>query len=70
VVLEPLSPSAGAFRLRVTGSLGPDYILQGSGSPANWLNLQTNTPGSMPFDFVDPNLFSLTNRFYRVLLGP
>jgi len=59
----------GILRLRVSGAIGPDYILQGSGNLKDWLNLQTNSAVSMPFDFVDTSLGSATNRFYRVRLG-
>lgn len=67
-VLEPALLPNGAFRVRVTGSLGPDYILQASPNASDWVSLQTNTPATVPLDFTD--LKPSTNRFYRIRLGP
>jgi hypothetical protein len=68
VILTPLSYSGGEFRLSVTGSLGPDYVLQGSADLANFTDLDTNTPGAMPFTFT--NFSALSNFNYRVRLSP
>jgi hypothetical protein len=68
VILTPLDYSGGAFRLSVTGSLGPDYVLQGSSTLSGFTDLVTNTPLAMPFNFTNASISS--NRFYRVRLNP
>jgi len=68
VVLTPLNYANGQFRIGVTGSLGPDYVLQGSTTLTSFANLTTNTPGAMPFIFT--NASTLSNRSYRVRLQP
>ena len=68
VLLTPLSYANGQFRLSVTGSLGPDYVLQGAPTLTNFADLATNTPVAMPFNFT--NATALSNRFYRVRLAP
>jgi len=70
LVLEPLSFTNNSYQLRVTGTIGPDYLLQASSDLMTWLNLQSNSPLSMPFDFVQTNLNSYPKQFYRVKLGP
>src|ERR1039458_4282796 len=65
VVLKPLGYAHGQFSMSVTGSVGPDYVLQGSVTLTNWVSLGTNTPGSMPFIFTDPAAGAFSNRFYR-----
>lgn len=68
VLLTPLSYANGQFRLSVTGSLGPDYVLQGATTLTNFADLATNAPVAMPFNFT--NATALSNRFYRVRLAP
>lgn len=68
VVLTPLSYSNGLFRLSITGSLGPDYVLEGGVSLISFTNFATNTPVAMPFTFTNASAFS--NGFYRVRLNP
>jgi hypothetical protein len=70
LVLQPLSFTNNSYRLRVTGTIGPDYILQTSPDLTTWLNLQSNSPSAMPFDFIQTNLNSYPKQFYRVKLGP
>ena len=71
VTLSPVGWSGGGFLVNVTaGTLGPDYVLQGSTSLANWVNLVTNTPTALPFNLTDTNAVSSGQRFYRTLLGP
>ena len=65
VVLKPMGYAHGQFSMSVTGSVGPDYVLQGSVTLTNWVSLGTNTPGSMPFIFTDPAAGAFSNRFYR-----
>jgi alpha-tubulin suppressor-like RCC1 family protein len=69
-VLTSIPMTNGNFRLRVSGALGPNYILQGSGNLSNWVNLQTSSPAAIPVEFVDTNLVLRFNRFYRVRLAP
>ena len=70
VLLIPLSATNGQLQVRVSGMVGPDYILQTSTDLFRWSNLQTSSPAWMPFGFADTNLNSFTNRYYRVRLGP
>ena len=70
VVLKPMGYANGQFSMSVTGSVGPDYVLQGSATLTNWISLVTNTPGSMPFIFTDPAAGAFSNRFYRAKQQP
>jgi hypothetical protein len=70
VVLTPISLTDGQFRMEVSGTAGPDYIIQAATVLSDWQNLWTNTPTALPFSFTDTNACSLDNCFYRVLLGP
>ena len=73
VTMTTSSHSSVNFQLQVTGTVGPDYILQAKGTPdgsVSWSNIQTNTPTASPFVFTDTDSGGFTNRFYRVLLGP
>ncbi len=73
VELTPIAYTNGRFVMRVSGPLGPDYILQAASAldpNVAWANLQTNTPLSSPFSVTDTNAGAFTNRFYRVKLGP
>jgi hypothetical protein len=70
VTLQPLGYTNDSFLLSVSGPVGPDYILQGSVNLHEWLSLGTNTPQALPFTLGDTNTLALTNRFYRVRLGP
>jgi hypothetical protein len=70
VVLTPVSLADGKFQMEVSGTVGPDYIIQAATALSDWQNLWTNTPTALPFSFTDTNACSLDNCFYRVLLGP
>jgi len=70
VMLQPLGYTNDALLLSVSGSVGPDYILQGSVNLHDWLSLATNTPQAVPFMLGDTNTAGFSNRFYRVRLGP
>jgi hypothetical protein len=72
VTLTSLTTPPAPFQIQVAGLIGPDYILQATGTLTNniWSNLLTNTPVSTPFTITDSTGIASTNRFYRVLLGP
>jgi hypothetical protein len=64
--------AAEQAQIKVTGPIGPDYILQASVYLTNgtWTDLLTNTPSASPFTLTDTNAASYTKRFYRIQLGP
>ncbi len=66
-VMQLFSQTNGALVLRITGTVGPDYILQTSADLIHWLDLQTNSPVSTPFELL---LSPGAKAFYRVRLGP
>lgn len=70
-LLAVLPPSSGMFRMNVTGSLGPDYLVQGTTNlvGAAWQTLFTTNATTLPFQWTDTNLMR-PQFFYRVLLGP
>ena len=73
VTLGPLTHTAGQAQIKVTGPIGPDYILLSSttlagGSFTN--RLLTNTPTVSPFTVTDTNAAAYSYRFYRIVLGP
>jgi len=78
-VTQPPSPTCsapvftnGIFSMQVSGSAGPDYLLQAStnlASPLAWQTLLT-TNVAPPFLFRDSAATNYSSRFYRVLLGP
>jgi hypothetical protein len=81
IVVNPLEPVAlnalalndTSFQLQVSGTAGPNYILQAStnlGNPGGWMNLLTNTPTVLPFILTDSNATNFSSRFYRITLGP
>lgn len=80
VVVRPLSPTvcsafvctSGVCRLTISGTVGPDYIVQSCTNLARpaWATLRTNTPARLPFVWSDPDAFRYPARFYRIRLGP
>ena len=73
VILSSASIVAGDFQLQVSGTIGPDYILQANSSVTNsngWVNVVTNTPSVSPFTLADTNITTSSNRFYRIRLSP
>jgi endonuclease/exonuclease/phosphatase family metal-dependent hydrolase len=60
---------SGQFQFTVTGTPGSNYVVQVSTnlSSSNWLSLQTN---SSPFNFIDTNWHSYSQRFYRAVALP
>ena len=69
IVLTPISYTNGQFKLQVSGTTGPDYIISASGTLTSWIDLVTNLSPATPFQFTDTNAPS-TNRFYRARLSP
>ena len=79
LVSQPLNPvlsgsqvTNGQFSLLISGSSGPDYIVQTTTNLANpmWKGVATNVSAILPWLFVDPAATNLNQQFYRVLLGP
>jgi hypothetical protein len=58
------------FGFNVTGTAGQAVVVEGSTNLLDWLSLQTNTIGSGPFYFSDPNTGAFSRRFYRAVLLP
>jgi hypothetical protein len=70
VVLKPLEYVGGRFRFEISGSVGPDYTIMVSPTLTDWMDLAVTNPPVTPFHYLDPGSTSLSNRFYRVRLGP
>jgi hypothetical protein len=77
ILVNPLQPASirpyiksGQLHLVLSGSTGPDYIVEVSGDLIHWADFQTNSPASLPFDLILPSPTGQTPRFYRVRLGP
>ena len=61
---------AGNFEFDLTGPAASGYVIQASTNLVNWIPMQTNSPFTGTFHFVDPAGTALPSRFYRVLIGP
>jgi hypothetical protein len=70
IILTPLGYTNGQFKLQVSGTTGPDYIISASGTLTSWADLATNLSPTPPFQFTDTNAPSTTNRFYRARMSP
>ena len=82
IFVNPLTPveltgavfTNGLFQFMVTGPIGPDYALFASTNVAlpfaSWTSVGAVTPTNSPFLFMDPMSASVSNRVYRVRLGP
>jgi len=68
-VLTNLAIISGQFQFQVTGSIGTNYIVQAATDLglSNWVALRTN---AAPFTFVESNVFTRPQRFYRGLVAP
>jgi len=57
------------FQFLLTGTAGSNYVVQATSNlnPATWLAVRTNVA---PFTFVESNVFTLPQRFYRGLVAP
>jgi len=57
----------GSFGFNVQGQAGQVMVIEVSTNLLDWLPLQTNTLGSGPFYFSDPDTTNFTQRFYRAV---
>lgn len=55
--------------LEVSGVPGVGYVIQCSTNLADWFDLWTTNPFTMPFEWTDPTIHSHPAKFYRVLAG-
>jgi len=69
-LIEPIHLASDMCLLRVRGVVGPRYTLQASADLVTWVNLQTVSPLSMPFELTNFNNTASTKRFFRIQLGP
>ena len=72
-VRRPVSPILGDpflsgtnLTFKVTGDLGPDYVLSASTNLIEWIVLQTTNPPTVPFVLTVPVASDVPRRFYRV----
>jgi O-glycosyl hydrolase len=78
LVVNPVPPptfqkfanSNGHPTLRISGPIGPDYLLQRSSDLTVWSTIYTSTPLVVPFDLTDTNVPFFPPAFYRILLAP
>jgi Immunoglobulin domain/Immunoglobulin I-set domain len=56
------------FGFNISGNAGDVVVVEGSYDLVTWTPLSTNTLGSVPFHFSDPQSAMLTSRYYRVRL--
>jgi len=68
-VLTNTALSGGQFQFLLTGTTGSNYVVQATTDLglSNWISLRTN---AAPFTFVESNVFTLPQRFYRGQLAP
>jgi len=59
--------SGGGFGFNVTGPVGEAVVLEVSTNLLDWLPLQTNILGGVPWYFSDPDTTSFNHRFYRAV---
>jgi hypothetical protein len=60
----------GQFQLQVNGVIGVNYMIEASTDLRTWTNVFTTNTVTMPFTWTDSESDLLTQRFYRVRLGP
>jgi hypothetical protein len=56
--------------MSITGSNGPDYMIEASTNLIDWQPIWTTNPPVLPFLYTDTNSPAFPNRFYRIRLGP
>jgi hypothetical protein len=60
----------GHFGFSASGAAGQVVVIAASADLRTWTPLQTNTLGTGPIPFSDPQPARLPSRFYRVRMGP
>jgi hypothetical protein len=78
VVVSPLVPATvqrssmagGLFTLEVTGPAGPDYTILASPDLTSWSPVFVTNAPAIPFSCTLTNGPGLTNRFFRLQVGP
>ncbi|MCL4788711.1 MAG: immunoglobulin domain-containing protein [Verrucomicrobia bacterium] len=60
----------GQFGFSVQGTMGQVFVIEASADLQTWTSLQTNTLGSGPLTFTDPEPAWLPKRFLRVRTNP
>ena len=76
-VTKPAAPTCGSatssngqFQFMISGSTGPDYVIQYSTNLTSWIVLTNITSPTMPFLWSNINSTNFPFGFYRILLGP
>lgn len=69
------SPSlnGGSLQFNITGSPGPDYIIEASTNlslPNAWQPIFSNASPALPFIFTNPVSSNFNQQYYRIQLGP
>lgn len=79
IVSRPAAPRlsepafvAGQMQLRITGDVGPDYVVEAATNIVSpyWLPLATYFAASPPLLWTDPTATNWAQRYYRVRLAP
>ncbi|MEK7677126.1 MAG: immunoglobulin domain-containing protein [Verrucomicrobiota bacterium] len=70
IMRRDLSFANGQFGFNFIGWAGQAVIIEASPNLQTWTPMQTNTLGASPVYFSDPESTALSNRFYRLRLGP
>ena len=60
----------GRLTLRISGSAGPDYLIQTSSNLIDWATIYTCSQPVLPFLWTATNTPPFQNHYYRVLLAP
>jgi uncharacterized delta-60 repeat protein len=63
---SPWLLSDARFSFTIIGGASRTFSIQTSSNLANWTDLQTVTPASASFEFIDPSPGSEARRFYRL----
>lgn len=76
-VTKPAAPtcgyatsSNGQFQFMISGSTGPDYVIQYSTNLVSWVTATNISSPTLPFLWMNDNLTNFPLGFYRILLGP
>jgi hypothetical protein len=59
--------SDGGVRLRLSGKLSSNWVIQGSVDLKTWLPLFTNTAPAQFFEYTDTQILKYPARFYRAM---